>query len=181
LVENVTKKDFLCEKAMKRFLNGYNCAQSVLLTTFEHWNGKNALIPKIATGFGAGIGRCGSVCGALTGDVMAIGTRYGTNKPSAEKKLQSYKLSQMLYREFDQSNTEAFAAENSSNMTSPTLKNSGRLAVPRSSKKNVHFLSELSSRFCQTSTNPRRTNLGFRFLRTFIERPAISVRKLGLH
>jgi C_GCAxxG_C_C family probable redox protein len=97
----MTEKNVLCEKAVERFLDGYNCAQSVLLTMFEHWNGKNALIPKIATGFGAGIGRCGSVCGALTGGVMAIGTRYGTNKPSANKKLQCYKLSQMLYREFE--------------------------------------------------------------------------------
>jgi C_GCAxxG_C_C family probable redox protein len=93
--------DMLSERAAKRFLDGYNCAQSVLLTMFEHWNGKNVLIPKIATGFGSGIGRCGSVCGALTGGVMAIGTRYGTNEPSAEKKLRSYRLSQTLYKQFE--------------------------------------------------------------------------------
>jgi C_GCAxxG_C_C family probable redox protein len=91
----------LSERAAKRFLDGYNCAQSVLLTMFEHWNGKNVLIPKIATGFGSGIGRCGSVCGALTGGVMAIGTRYGTNEPSAERKLRSYTLSQTLYKQFE--------------------------------------------------------------------------------
>jgi C_GCAxxG_C_C family probable redox protein len=97
----MAQKDTICEKAVERFLDGYNCAQSVLLTMFEHWNGKNSLIPKIATGFGAGIGRCGSVCGALTGGVMAIGTRYGTNRPFAKKKLQCYKLSEMLYRKFE--------------------------------------------------------------------------------
>jgi C_GCAxxG_C_C family probable redox protein len=68
---------------------------------FQYWNGKNVLIPKIATGFGSGIGRCGSVCGALTGGIMAIGARYGTNTASSEKRQQSYELSQKLYRQFE--------------------------------------------------------------------------------
>ena len=77
-------KDVVGEKAVSRFLRGYNCAQSVLLTMFEHWKGGNVLVPKIATAFGGGIGRRGSVYGALTGGVMAIGIKYGTNEPSAE-------------------------------------------------------------------------------------------------
>lgn len=97
----MTEKETLAYRAAKRFLEGYNCAQSVLLTMFERWNGKNVLIPKIATGFGGGIGRCGSICGALTGGVMAIGTRYGTNVASAEKRQQAYKLSQALYKQFE--------------------------------------------------------------------------------
>ena len=76
----------LGEKASSHFLKGYNCAQSVLLTMFEHWNGRNELIPKIATGFGGGIGRCGSLCGALAGGVMALGVRFGTNEPSSDRK-----------------------------------------------------------------------------------------------
>lgn len=97
----MTDKKMLSEKAVKHFQEGYNCAQSVLLTMSEHWDSKNAVIPKIATGFGGGIGRRGSICGALTGGVMAIGTRYGTNEPSAEKKLQCYKLSQELFKQFE--------------------------------------------------------------------------------
>ena len=69
------QKNLICEKAVKSFLEDYNCAQSVLLTMFEYWNGENELIPKIATAFGGGIGRCGSVCGALTGGVMALGIK----------------------------------------------------------------------------------------------------------
>jgi len=34
-------------------------------------------IPRIATGFGGGMGGTGDVCGALTGAVMALGLRYG--------------------------------------------------------------------------------------------------------
>jgi C_GCAxxG_C_C family probable redox protein len=97
----MTWKASLSEEAVKHFLDGYNCAQSVLLTMFEHENGKNALVPKIATGFGGGIGRCGSVCGALIGGVMAISSRYGTNEPSVKKRLRSYELSRTLYRQFE--------------------------------------------------------------------------------
>ncbi|MEM2105481.1 MAG: C-GCAxxG-C-C family protein [Candidatus Bathyarchaeia archaeon] len=85
---------------MKRFLGGYNCAQSVLLTMFEFWNGENELVPKIATAFGGGIGRCGSVCGALTGGVMALGIKYGTNEPLMEKRLEAYARARKLYNEF---------------------------------------------------------------------------------
>jgi len=107
----MNKKEMLSEKAAKQFLEGYNCAQSVLLTMFEHWNGKNELIPKIATAFGAGIGRCGSICGALTGGVMAIGTKYGTNEPSAEKRLRAYKFANRLYKEFEKQNGTVFCRE----------------------------------------------------------------------
>ena len=95
------KKKALSEEAVEHFLDGYNCAQSVLLTLSEHWKSKNKLIPKIATGFVGGIGLCGSVCGALTGGVMAIGIKYGANQPSAEERRKCYELSQQLYRGFE--------------------------------------------------------------------------------
>ena len=96
----MTRK-LLAEEAVDHFLEGYNCAQSVLLTMLEHEDLKNVLVPKIASGFGAGIGRCGSICGALTGGVMAISSRHGTNEPSAEKRLRSYELSAELYKQFE--------------------------------------------------------------------------------
>jgi len=95
------EKSALGKKAMANFKKGYNCAQSVLLTMFEHWNGKDDLIPKVATGFGGGIGRCGSLCGALTGGVMAIGIRHGTNEPSVEKRLKTYGIAHDFYAWFE--------------------------------------------------------------------------------
>lgn len=38
-------------------------------------DGDNAL--KMACGFGAGMGRKGEVCGAVTGGIMVIGAKYG--------------------------------------------------------------------------------------------------------
>ncbi len=91
----------LSEKAATYFLGGYNCAESVLLTMCEYWNGKNSLVPKIATSFGAGVGKCGSICGALAGGVMAIGIKYGSNEPGKEKRLKPYELAQRFYRQFE--------------------------------------------------------------------------------
>jgi len=105
------QKNVLCEKAATRFLKGYNCAQSVLLTMFEHWNGENELIPKIATAFGGGIGRCGSVCGVLTGGVMALGIRYGTNEPSVENRLKAYELAQKFYKQFERQHGSVLCRE----------------------------------------------------------------------
>jgi C_GCAxxG_C_C family probable redox protein len=100
-MKRMTKKSELHKKAVARFHGSYNCAQSVLWTMFEHWDGKNELIPKIATAFGAGLGRCGSLCGALAGGIMAIGVKYGSNEPSAEKRLEAYELAAALYKRFE--------------------------------------------------------------------------------
>ena len=100
----MVKKIDLGEKASNLFLKGYNCSQSVLLAMSEHWGLENNLVPKIATGFGGGIGRCGSVCGALSGGVMALSMRYGTNEPSAEKRLQTYELSRKFFEQFEKRN-----------------------------------------------------------------------------
>lgn len=102
----------LAEKVLRHFRDdGYNCSQSVLLTMFEHWSCKSELVPKVATAFGGGMGRCGSVCGALTGGLMAIGIRYGTNEPSAEKRSKASKLAEELYRTFEKQNGTVMCRE----------------------------------------------------------------------
>lgn len=98
------RSERLSEKAVAHFLKGHNCAQSVLLAMLEDWDVKSELVPKIAAGFGGGIGRCGSICGVVTGGVMAIGVKFGTNKPSAEKRKEVYKLVQEFYRQFEKEN-----------------------------------------------------------------------------
>jgi C_GCAxxG_C_C family probable redox protein len=78
---------------------------------FEFWNGENELIPKIATAFGGGIGRCGSICGALTGGVMTLGIKYGTNEPSLEKRLKAYETAQKFYKQFERQHRSVFCRE----------------------------------------------------------------------
>lgn len=101
----------LTEKTVAYFSEGYNCAQSVLLTMFEYWNGKSDLVPKIAACFGGGIGRCGSVCGGVTGGVMALGIKFGTNGTSSEEKKKAYEIAQQFYKRFERENGSVLCRE----------------------------------------------------------------------
>jgi C_GCAxxG_C_C family probable redox protein len=65
------------EVAVEKFLSGYNCAQAVLYAYGPELglDGESSL--KVATGLGAGMGRRGEVCGAVTGGILALGLKYG--------------------------------------------------------------------------------------------------------
>jgi C_GCAxxG_C_C family probable redox protein len=65
------------EQAISKFVGGYNCAQSVFYAFCEDLQIDQDAALKIATGFGAGMGRKGEVCGAVTGGIMALGAKYG--------------------------------------------------------------------------------------------------------
>ena len=98
----IVDKSSYVEEAIQLFKTGYNCAQSVLLVMQKFWNVKHPLEPKVVSTFGGGIGRRGSVCGALTGGTTAIGVKYGTNKPvSAEREL-GYLLTLKFYNKFEE-------------------------------------------------------------------------------
>jgi C_GCAxxG_C_C family probable redox protein len=103
----------LADKAIKHFQSGYNCAQSVLLTLYEQMEleGGNKLVPKIAAGFGGGIGRCGSVCGALTGSVMAVGIKYAPNETGVEKRAKAYAYAGALYQQFQKEHGTVFCRD----------------------------------------------------------------------
>ena len=65
------------EAATERFLAGYNCAQSVLYAYGPDFGLDEETALKGATGLGAGMGRRGEVCGALTGGILVLGLKYG--------------------------------------------------------------------------------------------------------
>lgn len=69
------------EEARQNFNSGYNCAESVLVALSQQpvFQGRDCLrhIPRMATGFGGGLARNGSICGALAGGVIAIGLVLG--------------------------------------------------------------------------------------------------------
>jgi C_GCAxxG_C_C family probable redox protein len=65
------------EIAVCKFLEGYNCAQSVLYSFCEVLQFDRNTALKIACGFGAGMGRKEEVCGAVTGGIIVIGAKYG--------------------------------------------------------------------------------------------------------
>ena len=59
------------EEAKNNFLNGMNCAQSVLCAFCDRCGLDRNTAMKLASGFGGGIARQREVCGAITGMCMA--------------------------------------------------------------------------------------------------------------
>ena len=65
------------QKAEELFLQGYNCAQAVSFACAENCGVPPELVVKLATGFGAGMGRTQETCGAVSGAILALGLRGG--------------------------------------------------------------------------------------------------------
>ncbi|UCE95575.1 MAG: C_GCAxxG_C_C family protein [Candidatus Bathyarchaeota archaeon] len=65
---------------------GFLCSESVLKAISNHLEIKCKLIPRIATGLGAGIGGQGMVCGAVSGGILALGIRFGRNIVKKEER-----------------------------------------------------------------------------------------------
>ena len=78
-------KDEVVELAKSYAVEGFLCSESVLLAISEYLEIRNELIPKIATGFGAGLGGRGLVCGAISGAIMALGLKLGRNTVNKQK------------------------------------------------------------------------------------------------
>lgn len=92
----------LQEALISRFSTGYNCAETVISVLSEALDIECSCIPRIATGFGAGFGRKGEVCGAINGAVMAIGLVYGRdNSADKEAKEKVYALVSRLLDSFE--------------------------------------------------------------------------------
>jgi C_GCAxxG_C_C family probable redox protein len=68
------------EAALDYFAQKFNCAEATLLGLAEACELNSDCVPRIATGFGGGMGGCGEACGALVGSIMALGLRYGRER-----------------------------------------------------------------------------------------------------
>ncbi len=65
------------EIATAKLSEGYNCAQAVFYSFCEVLEFDKDLALRMVCGFGAGMGRKEEVCGAVTGGIVVIGTKYG--------------------------------------------------------------------------------------------------------
>lgn len=70
------------EKAFKYEQDYHDCCQCTLLSVQEVFGLDVGDSLKAATGFAGGIGRRGSVCGAVSGGVMALGLFFGRDLPT---------------------------------------------------------------------------------------------------
>ncbi len=83
--------------------DGYLCSEAVLLALAESLGVESELIPRISTGFAAGVARTGNLCGALSGAVMGLGLRYGRDTPETEPGRRPYWYGGRLAEAFEES------------------------------------------------------------------------------
>lgn len=89
------------EQAKELFLNGYNCAQSVVLSFADDLKFSKELAQKMTAGFGGGMGKQQKTCGAITGAIMVLGILKGEQvNNNDELKSQAYGSVNELTREF---------------------------------------------------------------------------------
>ncbi|WP_372752799.1 C-GCAxxG-C-C family protein [Labilibaculum sp.] len=67
------------EKAIHSFYNGMNCSQSVVTAYADHLKFDPDMALSVSTGFGGGMGKLQSSCGAVTGSFMVLGI-YNSKK-----------------------------------------------------------------------------------------------------
>ncbi len=93
------RQDRMSRRAVALFDSGFHCAESVVTSAKERLGVRSSAVPRVATGFGAGIGRKGSLCGALTGAIMGIGLAYGRQKPGQDRE-KAYALARKTFDKF---------------------------------------------------------------------------------
>jgi C_GCAxxG_C_C family probable redox protein len=67
------------EQAVENMRGGFNCAQSIVKAFSPELGVEQPAAVRMATAFGGGFGRCGQVCGALSGAAIVLGARLGNS------------------------------------------------------------------------------------------------------
>lgn len=85
------------EKALKYYLEGFNCSQSVIASFADVLNIEEEVALRMASAFGGGMGRMQHTCGAVTGAFMVIGFLRGKYKEGEEE---AKEITNKLIQEF---------------------------------------------------------------------------------
>ncbi len=100
------------QQALDCFNDGFNCSQAILSTYCGDLGLDKETALKIACGLGAGMGRLGDTCGAVSGAYLLIGLKYGQSmkddKAAMEK---TYALIQEFARLFEARNKTTICRE----------------------------------------------------------------------
>ena len=100
------------EKAMQSFLDGYNCAQCMILAFEDMLTIDVDTALKISSPFGGGMGRLREVCGSVSGMFMVLGFIKGYNEPGDyEGKKELYEHIQELARRYEADNGSIICRE----------------------------------------------------------------------
>ena len=93
------------ERARNYFLEGYNCAQAVVMAFDDIMAMDVAQLARLAAPFGGGMGRMREVCGTVSGMAMVAGAIAPSNDPkNLEERKTNYALVQTFAESFRQEN-----------------------------------------------------------------------------
>ena len=89
--------------AAQLFLDGYNCAQAVLIAFGDVTGLDEKTSARMISAFGGGMGRLREVCGAVSGMFTVVSLLYGYDSPTDNTgKKETYQLVQQLAEQFRQ-------------------------------------------------------------------------------
>lgn len=98
--------------AKKYFLEGYNCAQAVVLAFADDFGLEKKTAVMLSSSFGGGMGRLREVCGAVSGMFMVLGLKYGYDSPeNNEAKKELYQKVQEVAGIFKEDNGSIICRE----------------------------------------------------------------------
>lgn len=88
------------EIAMELFLQGYTCAQSVVIAFEDILPLDREMLARVSSSFGGGMGRLREVCGTVSGMFIVIGILQGfdTDKPGEAKATHYAKVQELAHR-----------------------------------------------------------------------------------
>ena len=93
------------ERARNYFLEGYNCAQAVVMAFDDIMAMDVATLARISAPFGGGMGRMREVCGTVSGMTMLAGAIAPSNDPkNLEERKSNYALVQTFAESFRREN-----------------------------------------------------------------------------
>ncbi len=90
------------QRAQALFMQGYNCAQSVAAAFSEETGLEQAVLARLASGFGGGVGGLRGLCGAVSGMVLVYDLCKGYSDPAeAQHKLDTYAAVKRMIQRFE--------------------------------------------------------------------------------
>ena len=92
-------------RAKELFLEGYNCAQAVVLAYEDFFEESSETLAQMISAFGGGMGRLREVCGSVSGMFFVLSKVYGYADPKdADGKMDLYARVQELAARFRERN-----------------------------------------------------------------------------
>ncbi|ODC02090.1 hypothetical protein A3197_21380 [Candidatus Thiodiazotropha endoloripes] len=99
--DELSNADTDSQLAVKRFCDGYNCAQAVLTSFANRYQVDTELAMRISSGLGGGVGRMGDICGTLSGAALVLGLQMGPKtSDDASAKEATYNATRLLQERF---------------------------------------------------------------------------------